>query len=219
MKPRLYGLLFPLIGCALSVPAITASAIVFFDFNTSPFLQVTNIDPNLGVTNMGISTGTIDTNQSFTSPAAFTGAPYIQSTGGWDASNQATAKEFTFTITADSGFIFDVTRLNVSVLSANSGPATVGLSYGSGSANHGVPGTTSVFTKQQNFTTELVGLSSLVIGIQGWGGGSGDFRIDDVVVSGSVYVVPEPSAYAAIFGLIGFGIALLGRRRRNGRAA
>lgn len=167
---------------------------------------------------MGISTGTIDTNLSLTSPAAFSDAPYIQSTGGWDVT-QAAPKEFTFTITADTGYLFDITQLRVGVLSANSGPATVGLRYGSGAASHGVPGTSSVFTKQQNFTTELVGLSSLVIGIQGWGGGSGDFRIDDMVVSGSVYVVPEPSAYAAIFGLIGFGVALLGRRRRGSQAA
>ena len=64
--------------------------------------------------------------------------------------------------------------------------------------------------------SELFGFDTIFVGMSG-SGNQGAFFVDDVLITTTVTAVPEPSAAAAMAGLVVVGIAVLRRRARLSR--
>jgi len=171
-----------------------AEGIVDFRFNEAPFLQVTAKDANLTVSDMALTAGTIET--GIDTGTYFPDEPYIEETAGWTATSQAEAKAFVFTITPAEGATVTINGLSFNAYATAAGPSAFGFDVG------------GVATYEVNAPKEsLLAVSQAVVGvesatgpieikIQGWLNGSRDskgtgaFRLDDVVVHGSVSTGP-----------------------------
>ncbi|HMP72175.1 MAG TPA: fibronectin type III domain-containing protein [Kiritimatiellia bacterium] len=171
---------------ALSTLA-SVDPLLWFPF-TGDLPNPSNVFANLSVGNMAISAGSIayGTAQgtTWTGPS---GTPYAQASGGWNGANQAAAKNFNFTLVSTNDHIFSITGIKLLWRRTGAGPTDVGIRIG----------TSSEFSKslaQDSTVTEDIAISgydeqtNATIRIDGWGAatGSGDFRIDDVRIYGSV---------------------------------
>jgi hypothetical protein len=160
-----------------------------FDFPATGSLVVSAKDANVTVTNMALSAGTIETN--ITTGTYFPNEPYIEETGGWTSLTQAGAKNFTFTITAASGYVINITNISFRSYATGAGPSAVGFAIGGTDIYNVNSPDNSLLTVNQSVTGQN-GLTSAVIKIQGWlngsrtSGGAGAFRLDDVIISGTV---------------------------------
>lgn len=171
-----------------------AEGIVDFRFNEAPFLQVTAKDANLTVSDMALTAGTIET--GIDTGTYFPDEPYIEETAGWTATSQAEAKAFVFTITPAEGATVTINGLSFNAYATAAGPSAFGFDVG-GVATYEVnaPNASLLAVSQA-----VVGVESatgpIEIKIQGWLNGSRDskgtgvFRLDDVVVHGSVSTGP-----------------------------
>jgi hypothetical protein len=188
------------------------ATLVNFTFPAVGSLAPTSQAANITASNIGLSSGTIGEN--ITTGTYFVNEPYIQGTG-WTATSQAGAKYFTFTLTASAGYQFDLTRIFFNAYAIGSGPSAVGISLGTNPvAAINAPDST-LFAVDQSISGQN-GLSTVEIRIQGWRNdsrvtnGTGDLRIDDLLVEGNVFAVPEPSTLLlGLLGAVGFA-----RRRR-----
>lgn len=160
-----------------------------FDFPATGSLVVSAKDANVTVTNMALSAGTIETN--ITTGTYFPNEPYIEETAGWNSATQAAAKNFTFTITAASGYVINITNISFRSYTTAAGPSAVGFAIGGTDIYNVNSPDGSLLTVNQAVTGQN-GLTSAVIKIQGWLNGSrtstgtGAFRLDDVIISGTV---------------------------------
>ena len=171
-----------------------AEGIVDFRFNNAPFLAVTAKDANLVVSDMALTSGTIET--GITTGDYFPDEPYIEETNGWTAETQAAAKAFLFTITPADGASVTINGISFRAYATSAGPSAFGFDVG-GVFTHEVdaPSASLVVVSQA-----VVGVQSqtgaITVKIQGWRNGSretqgtGVFRLDDVVVHGSVSTGP-----------------------------
>ena len=173
-----------------------------------------------GLTSTDFTNGGGLTHASFASGAA--------ASRGWHPSDDAAEAEandafWTFTLSAQSGYAFDVTSLSLDEWREANGPTQFQLWAGGsliGSAESTSAGfTTHVINAPASDITELVVL------ILGWGasnnGGTADWFVDNVTVNGSVKqletgdpgseaTVPEPASLL----LLGTGLLLVARRAR-----
>ena len=160
-----------------------------FDFPASSSLVVSTKDANVTVSNMALSAGTIGTN--ITTGTYFLNEPYIEGSGGWTATSQASAKNFTFTVTAASGYVFSITNISFKGYATSAGPSAFGFAIGSTDIYSVDAPSASVVSVNQSVSSQT-GLTTATIKIQGWlngsrtSNGTGVFRLDDVVVSGIV---------------------------------
>lgn len=190
-----------------------AATLAGFTFPASDALEPTTVAGNLTVSDLAITSGTISTNITFGS--YFPNEPYVQGNSGWTSSTQTGAKAFTITITADPGFEFSIDNVFFRGYATGAGPAAIGFAIGSTNL-FAVDAPSSSLVVVDETVSGQTGLTSAVISIQGWDNdsrttsGGGDFRIDDVEISGTVTAVPEP----AIALLGGLGLIGLLRRRR-----
>jgi len=183
--------------------------IVQFNFNTDPYLTVSSKNANLNVTDMALSSGTIETN--ITTGTYFPDEPYIEESGGWTAEDQISAKNFTFTITANPGYKFSITNISFNAYATSAGPSAFSAEVDGTSITAVDAPSASLINYSQAVTK--ADLQSAVIKIQGWlngsrvSTGSGSFRIDDVIISGSVTLEsePEPSNHATNFSAMSNG--------------
>jgi len=166
------------------------SQIIEFNFNNDPYLTVSNKDNNLEINQLSINTGTIGVNKTTT---AFTEVPYIESTGGWNETTQATAKNFYFDINTSANATFTITRITFEAYATDAGPSAYGISIDN----------TPVF--QANMPVAIVTADQVINGyeniktarikIQAWNNssratsGGGSFRIDNIKVYGTVQSV------------------------------
>jgi hypothetical protein len=197
----------------LLTPGLAAAATLV----TYAFPAVNSLSPTFQATHTSSSAVSLSSStiaQNVTTGADFANEPYIQGSG-WTATTQATAKYFTFTITADPNYLIDITGISFNALATGAGPSALGVAIGStaiGSFNLGSATLLEVSQPVSGYN----GLASVEIRIQGWlngsrsSTGSGDLRIDDLVVTGSVAPVPEPGTLL----LGGLGALGLLRRRR-----
>lgn len=172
--------------------------ILEFRFADAPFLQVTRKDAHIGVSDMALSSGTIETGVA--TGDYFPNEPYIEESGGWTAGSQAAAKAFRFTITPDSGYSVTVTGIAFRAYATVAGPSALSYDIGSGLKlfNVDFPSNTLMVISQ-----EVDGVSDqvapILVQIQGWTNGSrptagsGAFRLDDVVIYGVVSGGGTPS--------------------------
>jgi len=160
-----------------------------FNFPETSFLVVSNKDANVTVSNFALSAGTIETN--ITTGTYFPNEPYIEETGGWNTATQASAKNFNFTITAATGYQFTITNISFRAYATAAGPSAVGFAIG-GSDVYSVNAPDSSLLTVNQAVTGQNNLTSATIKIQGWlngsrtSNGTGAFRLDDVVISGTV---------------------------------
>ncbi|HRT06184.1 MAG TPA: lamin tail domain-containing protein [Kiritimatiellia bacterium] len=192
---------------ANDAPPPVAEGIVDFRFNAAPYLQVTAKDDNLAVSDMALSAGTIET--AITTGTYFTDEPYIEETGGWAVDNQAGAKAFQFTITPAEGASVTIDGISFKAYATSAGPSAFGFDIGGGMATYEVNAPDSALLIVSQAVAGVVGQTgTIAVKIQGWANGSrattgaGVFRLDDVVIHGSVSTGP-----------VAFGVTL---NRANG---
>jgi hypothetical protein len=201
-----------ILAAILAPLAADAATLVNFTFPAVGSLAPTIQAPNITASNIGLSSGTVGEN--ITTGTYFVNEPYIQGTG-WTATSQAGAKYFTFTLTASEGYRFDLTRIFLNAYATGTGPSAVGLSLGGSAIYTTNAPDSSLFAIDQSISGQN-GLGSVEIRIQGWRNdsrlttGSGDLRIDDLLVEGNVIAVPEPSTL--LLGLLA-AVGFIRRRR------
>ncbi|MBK9329489.1 MAG: autotransporter-associated beta strand repeat-containing protein [Sphingobacteriales bacterium] len=179
-------------GIATLTVNVAASVIAEFDFTASPYLQVTTKDANVTVTDMALSAGTIETN--ITTGTYFPNEPYVEESGGWTATSQATAKNFNFTINANSGYQIQVTSMEFNAYATSAGPSAFSYDIGSGLATYTTNAPDGSLVTVNQTVSGVTAQTTLPVLIQGWlngsrsSAGTGVFRLDDVIVKG--YVTP-----------------------------
>lgn len=160
-----------------------------FNFPATSSLVVSNKDTNVTVSSFALSAGTIETN--ITTGTYFPNEPYIEESTGWTATTQTSAKNFNFTITAATGYQFTITNISFRAYATAAGPSAVGFAIG-GSDLYSVNASDSSLLTVNQAVTGQNNLTSATIKIQGWlngsrtSNGTGVFRLDDVVISGTV---------------------------------
>lgn len=173
----------------------TTEEILKFEFTSDPYLQVTSKNSNITVSNIVTSTGaTIETN--ITTGTYFPNEPYIEETGGWTAISQATAKDFRFDITPANGYAVTITNISYRAYATSAGPSAFSFDIDNGGATYTVNAPDSALvTINQSVSGVRKKTSAVRVKIQGWLNGSrtstgtGTYRIDDIVVTGTVKAV------------------------------
>src|SRR4051812_13882294 len=122
------NLLFIACFYLLAINAATAQ-IAQFNFPATNSLVVSTKSSNVSVSNVALSTGTIETNIS--TGTYFPNSPHIEETGGWTATAQASSKCFQFTITSNSGYTFSITNIAFNAYATGAGPSAFGFAIGS----------------------------------------------------------------------------------------
>jgi hypothetical protein len=150
-----------------------------------------------------------------TSPTMWSGAggaiPVGDSSGGWNAADQASAKYFFFTVTPDAGYFITLTGLDFIYNATGASAQNVGWSIGTTSQDGFARAGTQAYAYSDTITP-LVITEATQIRIQGWGATStgGNFRLDNVVLNGTVTAIPEP----ATMSLLGLGALAMVLRRK-----
>lgn len=154
-------------------------------------LAVSTKDGNLTVSDFSLSSGAIETN--ITTGGYFPNEPYIEESGGWNQPSQALAKNFSFTITPDSGYMLTVTGVSFHAYATAAGPSGIGYDIGGGMATFATDAPDGALLVVSNAVTGVDNQTgAITVMVQGWTNGSratsgsGIFRIDDVVVFGTV---------------------------------
>lgn len=185
------------------VPSEVPEGIAAFRFSADPHLKVSTKDANITVTDMSLGTGTIETN--VTTGTYFPNEPYVEETGGWAVDNQASAKSFRFTLTPNVGYQVSITGISFRAYATDAGPSAMGYDIG-GAASFAFDATNqSLITVSQVVSGVDNQAGGIFIQIQGWtngtrqSSGTGAFRLDDVVVFGTVTPAGDtPPVLAAI---------------------
>jgi hypothetical protein len=179
----------------VSFQAVIAEGIADFRFNTAPYLQVTVKDANLTVSDMALSAGTIET--AIITGSYFPDEPYIEETGNWTNGTQAEAKAFLFTITPAVGASLTIDGISFRAYATTAGPSGYGFDIGGGLATYaGDAPSNTLIVVSQAVAGVVSQTGAIVVKIQGWANGSrtttgsGTFRLDDVVIHGSVSTGP-----------------------------
>lgn len=211
----------------LTVAGLAVSAhgqLVFFNFDDASGDTDTDTAAKTADTvASNITVSMLATESSFNSAltATFSDPPAIQVSGAsaffQQTSQGAAGDAVYFTITAASGYEFSITQVSFDARGTSTSPADVGFSMNT--TSYDKSGSFSNNSIQTTITESSLGFSNLTsatIAIQGWNASLGDtgaLQLDDIGVFGSVSVIPEPSTYGAIGGLLALGMVLY--RRRN----
>lgn len=186
----------PCVSVTSNAVALTVNTgpISMFTFSAADlptaYLSPTTVPANTTVSDMGISAGTITTNVT---TAGLPNPPYIKSTGGWTATDQASSKYFYFTITPVSGYELSITGISFNAYASSAGPSAFSFDIDNGAATYTIDAPSASLVNVNQTVSGVTGKTSAVtIKIQGWLNGSrtstggGDFRLDDVSISGTV---------------------------------
>jgi hypothetical protein len=234
MKKLIQSLLATALAVGLSSAAFGQSFTI--SWNTDGFDAGSSAEPNplVGVSNSSFITPINLTRGPDLGFATLTGA---FSSRDWDSTDGGEYFEFGFTVA--SGYQVDLSQALLGLRSSNTGPRDIGLFYNGDSFatsidTYVLPGGSGA-SAFLNATTDLSSLTNLTgtvifrflktseIAANGNPiAGTGTFafaRFNDPVdglipgqIQGTVSVVPEPVTYAAIFGALALGLAMVRRR-------
>lgn len=182
---------------------VTLLPTVIAQFDFTPFslpaaAVVTTKDANVSVTDFAISAGTLSV--GVTTGTVFPNEPYVAGSGGYTSTTQAGAKNFNFTINANNGYQIEVTSFEFNSLATSAGPSAISFDIASGASTFTANAPDTVLLPVNQTITGVNNLTTVPILIQGWlngsrsSSGSGNFRIDDVIVKGYVTCL-QPAAY------------------------
>lgn len=160
-----------------------------FNFNSDPYLNSNHSENGITISAIDLSSGTISTNQ--TTGTYFTDEPYIAESGGWAETSQSSAKYFHFTISAQAGKSFSITKISYQAYATSAGPSAYGIAVNEQNIieeNASDGNLQTIESTVSGFENQTVA----TIKIQGWDNasretsGSGIFRLDNIKVYGSV---------------------------------
>lgn len=173
------------------IPPPPAGAIAYYTF-TGNSAAAEYVTANATASNVTMSAGSFTFGTS--SAAEWTGSsiPYANASSGWtNETDQALAKHYLVSVETAEGYVMTITNISLLYRATTAGPPDVGLALNDN--NLIAVGTVeNVTTSMSVEVTGYVNITSAVIKIQGWNGGSristgsGDFRVDDILVQGSV---------------------------------
>ena len=188
--------LFLILTVVSFLPKDCKAQIAQFDFPATNSLVVSSKDANVSVTNFALTTGTIETN--ITTGTYFPNEPYVEESGGWTSIVQLGAKAYQFTITANAGYVFSITNISLRAYATSAGPSAFGISL-DGSSVFSTNAPDQVLVVVNTPIAGQTNLTTKTISIEGWLNGSrastgaGVFRIDDIVISGTVTCIAPPA--------------------------
>jgi len=165
------------------------SQIIEFNFNTDPYINPSLVENGLTGSDLQISANTIATN--IITGTYFLNEPYIESSTNWNAATQADAKNFFFTISAQTGFQFSITQITFDAYSTSAGPSAYGVTIDNDNILE-INAENSILQNIEANTLNHNNLNTATVKIQGWlnnsrvSAGSGTFRLDNVKVYGTV---------------------------------
>lgn len=184
----------------------TFGQLAAYNFDTSPYLPASTTGTNMTNGDVSITSGTISTNR--TTGTYFPNEPYIQGNAGWTSATQTGAKAFCFDMTVASTHTMTITNVAYNGYATGAGPSAIGFAIGTtnyAATNIGSGGSVTAIDEAISDQVDLTG--TVTICIQGWDNnsrstsGGGDFRMDDIVVSGTtallVAVPVELTSFAA----------------------
>ncbi len=177
------------------------------------------VDPNAAASNFVLSSGSITFPQGNpTSGDAISGI-------GWDATSPTAigAQWWEFTVTANAGYVLDLTSLTFDDKKSTYGPVnwsiTVnGLAADSGNTHSSFSSTTPMNTASLSAFQDLTTVDVMIYGF-GATDSRGTWRLDNVALNGSVIPVPSvPDSIPCLAGL-GCALGLLAVFRRTSNAS
>ncbi|HOW97911.1 MAG TPA: PEP-CTERM sorting domain-containing protein [Kiritimatiellia bacterium] len=116
-----------------------------------------------------------------------------------------------FTVAVDANYQLSITGLDFLGQRTVAGPASFGWDVNGTLQESWTPGVTTV-NSYSSAQTEGPLTGTVTIGIRGWSATStGNFRVDNVVLNGTITAIPEPGVLA----LLGLGLGALFYVRRN----
>ena len=211
--------------CAYALTARAQIAVYGFGPTGTPTVSVTSTATNVSADSFASFTGGGAT--STTSPGSSTagggGGAYFTSQN-WRSSDN---NYVFFTITPASGYQVTLTSFSYYYASTSTGPSSVSLFASSDGYASSLTGSQSLTQAagslvaadwhQNNTSITLTFSSPTTFRLTGTGasGSTGALRLDAVTLNGSVSAIPEPSTYAAIFGVAALGFAGWHRRRQQ----
>lgn len=146
-----------------------------------------------------------------------------------------TTEYLSLTVQPNTGYTLDLTQLTLKESRSSTGPANISIALllngvlqetSSTFATTNTTTTTSSAMTTRTFDfanlTSITATSVVQFRIYGWGGtgSTGNLRLDDIAISGSVSAVPEPSTYAAMAGVLALAaVAVQRRRQKNAKPA
>ena len=158
--------------------------------NESPAASATGT--GLIATDLSLSAGSLVYGTSHaTTWTGDSGVPYVQGNSGWNALTAPGGKYFQFTIRRDDAVSFDLSSLQFFYRRTGSGPEHISVSI-NGTMVDSVMNTPADQTTEVSIDLQFANLDSAEVRIIGWGGGLGQFRLDDIQLYGTVSLGSTP---------------------------
>jgi hypothetical protein len=139
---------------------------------------------NATTSDFQISSGSISYGSSHASEWGGSGVPYAQGSG-WTAETIDDAKHLGFNVSAHSGYFIGLSRISFFYRRTGAGPQHIAIEVNGteiGRLEDVAPDEVLFFDQ----ALSLVYQSDVDVQIKGWGGGSGDFRINDMRLDGEI---------------------------------
>lgn len=166
--------------------------LVSFQFNTTPYLSPKTHHEHFTISPLGISSGSISTQQ--TTGSYFTDEPYIKASSGWTATEFADAKKLYFTCLPIQNYSALLSVVEVDVYVTATGPTRLGLLI-DGKLCDAIDIPSSKL-QTVSFELDTVITGEATIEIAGWQGsrktsGGGVLRVDNLTLLGTLMLLDD----------------------------